>query len=85
MAFYMTIFSIDARAPKQPACGSVSCAGPSMIPIVLASVGSAGMAGVIVFGLTGVFRQRKTNLVDYPELPPPSGGDDKAGGPTRQA
>ena len=55
-----------------------------MIPIVLASVMTAGMAGLVVFGLTRVFRQRKINLVDYPELPAPS-GDDKSGGPTRQA
>lgn len=52
-----------------------------MIPIVLASVVTAGMAGFILYGLTRVFRQRKIHMVDYPELPPP--GDDKA--PTRQA
>lgn len=56
-----------------------------MIPIVLASVMTAGMAGLVVYGVTRVFRQRKIHMVDYPELPPPSSGDDKSGGPTRQA
>ena len=56
-----------------------------MIPIVLASVMTAGMASVVVFGLTRVFRQRKIHMADYPELPPPSSGDDKGAGPTRQA
>ena len=55
-----------------------------MIPIIFAGVATLGMAGVVLFGLTRVFRQRKITMVDFPELPPPS-GDDQGGGPTRQA
>ena len=52
-----------------------------MIPIVLASVVTAAMAGFVLYGLTRIFRKRKIHMVDYPELPAP--GDDNA--PTRQA
>jgi len=60
--------------------------------IVLASVVVLGMAIIVVFGLTRIFRQRKITMVDYPELPPPSSAspDDKASasgpkGPTMNA
>jgi hypothetical protein len=57
-----------------------------MIPIIIAGVATLGMAGVVLFGVTRIFRRRKITMVDYPELPPPS-SDDKGGtgGPTRQA
>jgi hypothetical protein len=55
-----------------------------MIPIIIASVATVGMAGIILFGVTRVFRQRKITMVDYPELPPPP-SDDKGEGPTQQA
>jgi hypothetical protein len=55
-----------------------------MIPIILAGVATVGMAGVVLFGVTRIFRRRKITMADYPELPAPS-KDDKGGGPTRQA
>jgi hypothetical protein len=52
-----------------------------MIPELIAGVVTVGMLGVVLFGVTRIFRGRKITMVDLPELPPP---DDK-GGPTRQA
>jgi hypothetical protein len=54
-----------------------------MESILIAGAATVVMVGVVLFGVTRVFRQRKITMVDYPELPPPS-PDDK-GGPTRQA
>ncbi|HVY89391.1 MAG TPA: hypothetical protein VG942_11015 [Hyphomonadaceae bacterium] len=54
-----------------------------MAQIVLAGVVVLGMALIVLFGVTRIFRQRKITMVDYPELPPPSAGspnDRSAGG-----
>lgn len=52
------------------------------VPIILAATAAAGMGGIVLFGLTRIFRQRKITLADLPELPaPPS---DRSGGPTVQ-
>jgi hypothetical protein len=56
-----------------------------MIPIVLATVAMVGMAGVILFGVTRVFRPRKITMADYKELPAPSPDDKPGPGPTMQA
>jgi hypothetical protein len=42
-----------------------------MIPILLAGMAALGMAGVIAFGATRIFRPRRIDMVDYPELPAP--------------
>jgi hypothetical protein len=54
-----------------------------MEPILLAGAATVGMAAVVLFGVTRVFRRRKITMVDYPELPPPD--DKKGAGPTMQA
>lgn len=56
-----------------------------MIPIIFAGAATLGMVGVVLYGVTRVFRQRKITMVDFPELPPPSSDDKGGGGPTRQA
>jgi hypothetical protein len=56
-----------------------------MIPVVLASIAVIGMGGVILFGVTRVFRPRKITMADLPELPPPSPDDKPGPGPTMQA
>jgi hypothetical protein len=56
---------------------------PGFVPIILAGAAAVGMGGVILFGVTRIFRQRKITMADLPELPAPPG--DKSGGPTMQA
>jgi hypothetical protein len=56
-----------------------------MTQIVLASVAALGMAGIVLFGVTRVFRQRRITLVDLPELPAPPAEDKPGAGPTMQA
>jgi len=57
---------------------------PGMFPIVFAAVATVGMAGVVLFGVTRVFRQRKITMADLKELPaPPSEG--AGSGPKMQA
>jgi hypothetical protein len=59
---------------------------PGIVPIILAGVATLGMAGIILFGVTRVFRARKITMADLPELPAPSPDDKKSsGGPTMQA
>jgi hypothetical protein len=54
-----------------------------MIPTIIAGVVTVGMVGVVLYGVTRIFRGRKITMADLPELPPPS-ADDK-NGPSRQA
>lgn len=42
-----------------------------MIPIVLAGVVAAGLAGAVGFGVIQMMRPRRMSIVDYPELPAP--------------
>ena len=58
---------------------------PGIVPIVLAGVATLAMAGIILFGVTRVFRPRKITMADLPELPAPSPDDKGSGGPTMQA
>jgi hypothetical protein len=53
-----------------------------MESILIAGAATVLMVGVVLFGVTRVFRQRKYTMADLPELPPPSQDDN---GPTRQA
>jgi hypothetical protein len=55
-----------------------------MVPLIILGVASVGMAGVIVFGATRIFRPRTITLADLPELPAPP-KDKPGGGPTMQA
>ena len=48
-----------------------------MIPILLAGMAALGMAGVIAFGATRIFRPRRIDMVDYPELPAPPPAPDQ--------
>lgn len=44
-----------------------------MVPMILAGVLGAGIAGVVGFGLVAMALRRKTaRIEDYPELPAPS-------------
>ncbi len=55
-----------------------------MVPWIIAGVMTLGMAGIVGFGMTRVFRPRKITMADLPELPAPPG--DKPGpGPTMNA
>ena len=54
-----------------------------MDPIILAGAAGLGMAVVVLYGVTRIFRPRKITMVDYPELPAPD--DKKGSGPTMQA
>jgi hypothetical protein len=49
----------------------------------MAGAAALGMGGVILYGLTRIFRPRKITMADLPELPPPPG--DASGGPSMQA
>jgi hypothetical protein len=54
-----------------------------MVPLIIIGVAAAGMLGLIGFGATRIFRQRRIQMADLPELPSPP---DKPGqGPTMQA
>jgi hypothetical protein len=60
-----------------------------MVPLIILGVATVGMLGLIGFGATRIFRQRRIHMADLPELPSPG---DKAGqtpsgksGPTMQA
>jgi hypothetical protein len=55
-----------------------------MESILIAGAATVLMVGVILFGVTRVFRSRKITMADFPELPAPS-SDDKGNGPTRNA
>lgn len=49
----------------------------SILPILTASMIAVAGSVVVLIGLMGGFRRREMSIVDYPELPPPSG--DKSG------
>jgi hypothetical protein len=60
-----------------------------MVPLIIIGLATAGMLGLIGFGATRIFRQRRIQMADLPELPSPP---DKPGqipsgknGPTMQA
>jgi hypothetical protein len=57
---------------------------PAFLPVVFASVAAVGMAGVVLFGVTRVFRQRKITMADLKELPAPP-GENSGSGPPMQA
>jgi hypothetical protein len=52
-----------------------------MIPILLAGMAGLGMAGIVLFGATRIFRQRRITMVDYPELPAPPPAEKPPRGP----
>ncbi|HEV7690915.1 MAG TPA: hypothetical protein VGO52_08840 [Hyphomonadaceae bacterium] len=60
-----------------------------MVPLIILGVATAGMLGLVGFGATRIFRQRRMHMADLPELPSP--GDAPAqvasgkNGPTMQA
>jgi hypothetical protein len=42
-----------------------------LIPIVVAGVVAAGVAGALSLGVIQMMRPRRMSIVDYPELPAP--------------
>jgi hypothetical protein len=42
-----------------------------MVPLIILGVATAGMLGLIGFGATRIFRQRRIHMADLPELPSP--------------
>lgn len=49
-----------------------------MVPAILACVVIAGAAGVVGIGVIRMLMPKKMTIVDYPELPAPSGEDSAA-------
>jgi hypothetical protein len=61
-----------------------------MVPLIILGVATAGMLGLIGFGATRIFRQRRIHMADLPELPSPGAGEKPSqtasgNGPTMQA
>jgi hypothetical protein len=59
-----------------------------MVPLIILGAATVGMLGLIGFGATRIFRQRRIQMADLPELPSPGDapGQTASGkGPTMQA
>ena len=52
-------------------------------PFVIIGLASIGMLGLVLFGATRIFRSRRVDMADLPELPPPS--DKPGAGPSLRA
>jgi len=59
-----------------------------MVPLIILGVATAGMLGLVGYGATRIFRQRRIQMADLPELPSPADQPAQTGsgkGPTLQA
>jgi hypothetical protein len=60
----------------------------AMVPLIILGVATAGMLGLVGFGATRIFRQRRIHMADLPELPSPGEKPAQTAsgkGPTMQA